>query len=115
MFRNFSAVISFLALAGLVFAGCAATSPTKSEAPSLPVSSASPPRASGEKTAQAARQQTPTSSLDAHREGRPPASGPLAEIYFDFDSYDLSADARRSLQTHAVWLKANPSARVEIE
>jgi len=115
MFRDFSTVILFLAFAGLVFAGCASTASTKLEAPSPPVSSASPPRASGDKPAQAARQQTPTSSLDAHRDGKAPASGPLAEIYFDFDSYDLRTDARKTLQAHVAWLKANPSARVEIE
>jgi len=115
MFRNLNPVILFLAFAGLVFAGCASTAPTKSAAPSLPVPSASPPGASGEKPAQAARDQTPTTSLDAHRDGIAPASGPLAEIYFDFDSYDLRADARSMLQAHVAWLKATPSARVEIE
>ncbi len=55
------------------------------------------------------------SSLDAHREGKPPASGPLKEVYFEFDSYALSAQARSILQTNAAWLKANPAAQVEIE
>ena len=53
--------------------------------------------------------------MDAHREGKAAGSGPLVEIYFDFDSYDLRAEARKTLQAHAAWLKANPPARVEIE
>ena len=55
------------------------------------------------------------SSLDAHREGKAPASGPLKDIYFDFDQYNLSADARDILKSHVEWLKNNASAQVEIE
>jgi peptidoglycan-associated lipoprotein len=55
------------------------------------------------------------SSLEALREGKPPASGPLKDIYFDFDRYDLSAVARDTLKDHAEWLKGKPSAQVEIE
>jgi peptidoglycan-associated lipoprotein len=58
------------------------------------------------------------SSLEAVRRGQVPStspSSPLGEIYFDFDRYDLRADARKTLGTHADWLKANPSAQVEIE
>jgi peptidoglycan-associated lipoprotein len=55
------------------------------------------------------------SSLEAHIEGKSPASGPLKDIYFDFDQYDLSAEARDTLKTHAGWLKDKPSAEVQIE
>ena len=55
------------------------------------------------------------SSLDAHREGKTPTSGPLNDIYFDFDQYNLRADARDVLKSHAGWLKNNASAQVEIE
>jgi peptidoglycan-associated lipoprotein len=44
-----------------------------------------------------------------------PASSPMKDIYFDFDRYDLSADARTILRTNADWLKNNSTARVEIE
>jgi peptidoglycan-associated lipoprotein len=53
--------------------------------------------------------------LDAHRQGKAPESGPLKEVYFDFDSSDLTPQARSTLQANAQWLKANPSASVEIE
>lgn len=68
----------------------------------------------------AARQTKPVasssgSSLESHREGKPPASGPLKDIYFDFDQYSLRPDANDLLKTHAGWLKHNASAQVEIE
>ncbi|MSP40367.1 MAG: peptidoglycan-associated lipoprotein Pal [Deltaproteobacteria bacterium] len=44
-----------------------------------------------------------------------PASSPLKDISFDFDRYDLSADARTLLRANADWLKSNPALRVEIE
>ncbi|HXG51665.1 MAG TPA: peptidoglycan-associated lipoprotein Pal [candidate division Zixibacteria bacterium] len=58
------------------------------------------------------------SSLDALQRGAPPStppSSPLQEIYFDFDSAALRADAVETLQNNARWLKDNPAARVEVE
>jgi peptidoglycan-associated lipoprotein len=55
------------------------------------------------------------SSLEAHIEGKSPASGPLKDIYFDFDKYDLRADARDTLKANGEWLRGKPSAQVEIE
>jgi peptidoglycan-associated lipoprotein len=102
-------------LGGVFFAGCATEAAKKSE-----ISAAKTPSAStgGPSTAKSATSRSETStgsSLDAHREGKPPASGPLKEIKFEFDSYALSAEARSILQTNAAWLKANPAAQVEIE
>ena len=39
----------------------------------------------------------------------------MKDIYFDFDRYDLRSEARDTLKANADWLKANPSARAEIE
>ena len=61
---------------------------------------------------------TGASSLKGLQEGtstKTPASSPLKDIYFDYDRYDLSADARTVLRANADWLKSNPNARVEIE
>jgi peptidoglycan-associated lipoprotein len=58
------------------------------------------------------------SSLKQLQEGKAPttpASSPLKDVFFDFDRYDLSGDARTILRTNAEWMKSNPSARVEIE
>ncbi len=61
---------------------------------------------------------TGASSLKQLQEGKSPvtpASSPMKDIYFDFDRYDLSADARTILRANADWLKNNSTARVEIE
>ena len=61
---------------------------------------------------------TGASSLKQLQEGKPPItppSSPLKDVYFDFDRYDLNADARTILRGNADWLKSNPRARVEIE
>jgi peptidoglycan-associated lipoprotein len=61
---------------------------------------------------------TGESSLKQFQEGkstRTPESSPLKDVYFDFDRYDLTADARATLRANAEWLKSNPSTRVEIE
>ncbi len=55
------------------------------------------------------------SSLEAMRQGQIPSEGPLKNIYFDFDRYDLHMDARETLKTNAEWLESHPSVRAEIE
>jgi len=57
----------------------------------------------------------PSSSLEEAQRGVPPEAGPLKEIYFDFDRYDLAASARETLKANATWLKANASSRIQIE
>src|SRR5438552_18914944 len=59
-----------------------------------------------------------SSSLDALQKGEStatPASSPLKDIHFEFDRYELRADAREALEANAKWLKEHPSVRVEIE
>jgi peptidoglycan-associated lipoprotein len=70
--------------------------------------------ATGKSSASSSQSQS-GSSLDALREGKGLASGLLKEIRFDFDSYDLTSEARAILQANAAWLKANPRANIEIE
>ena len=65
-----------------------------------------------------AMRESGSSSLDALREGRNPATpqtSPVRDIYFGFDRHDLSAEAREILNANAEWMKKNPPARVEIE
>jgi peptidoglycan-associated lipoprotein len=92
----------------LALTGCPTPATTKPETPSA----ARPPAA---QKAPASRPAPPSSSLEAVRAGKAPAASPLKDIHFDFDKYDLRADARDVLKANANWLKANPSARVEIE
>lgn len=59
-----------------------------------------------------------SSSLKQLQEGKSPitpASSPLKDVFYEFDRYDLSTDARATLRANADWLKNNPSTRVEIE
>ena len=39
----------------------------------------------------------------------------FAAVYFEFDSTDLSADARGELQQLAAWLESHPKAKITIE
>lgn len=112
--------VFFLAI---VLAACAPSvtprdNPSTSSGPQGSKSPGSDGRA-GEGARGGAREaDTGASSLRQLQEGKPPvtpASSPMKDIYFDFDRYDLSADARTILRANAEWLKANSTARVEIE
>ncbi len=52
--------------------------------------------------------------LDERLRGRG-ESGPLQDVQFAFDSYDLSPEARDTLQTNAGWLRSNAQVKIEIE
>ena len=69
------------------------------------------------KSAKSRAAQTQT-SLEALRRGElavTSMSGPLPDVYFEFNRYDLSNDARAKLSAAADWLRDNPAVRVEIE
>lgn len=103
--------LMFFAFLGLT--GCPPPATTKPEA-----SPSAPQAALKEQPIKEAARPTPPTSLEALRRGEAPvtpAASPLKDIYFDFDRYDLRADDREVLKANAGWLKANASARVEIE
>lgn len=102
-----------LILMSLILVACSSETAKKSD--SAAGSSKSTAELAPAAKAPASRQAPVGSSLDAHREGKALASGPLKEIYFDFDSYDLTSPARSTLQANAAWLKANPGTTIEIE
>ena len=119
MVRPRTVLHALVLLSFLLFAGCPPPTTTKPETASSSASQS--PAGQGSVKEQAARQgqraEAP-SSLEALRRGESattPASSPLKEIYFDFDRYDLRADARAILKSNAEWLKGNPSVRIEIE
>jgi peptidoglycan-associated lipoprotein len=115
MLRHGTALGVFMGL--LLVAGCSSETSKKPEAQPSSNSPATLGRAPSGKSAPSSKGSTGSgSSLDAHREeGRAPASGPMKEAFFEFDSYNLTSEARAILQANAVWLKANPAANVEIE
>jgi len=108
--RLSAALCGLMFFSFLVLSGCPPPATSKPEA-----SPASAQASAKGKPTTAAKSKTPASSLEARREGKPPAAGPLKDIYFEFDRYDLKPDARATLKVNADWLKANPSARVEVE
>ena len=102
----------------VAFGGCSSSAtPDKPEVSSA--ASVSPPPAESKKQVKPAPSDSTTaSSLDALQRGEStatPASSPLKDVYFDFDSYTLRADAREILKANSEWLKANPAAQVQIE
>jgi peptidoglycan-associated lipoprotein len=107
------AFYSVVLSAVLALAGCSSTTAepeSSSTAPAIPT-----PESKTELTPASAPS---TSSLEAFQRGEStatPAASPLKEVYFDFDRYDLRADARETLKANGDWLKGNPSAVVEIE
>lgn len=114
MLRHGTALGVFMGL--LLVAGCSSETSKKPEGQTLSNPPATFGRAPSGKSAPSSKGSTGSgSSLDAHREGRAPASGPMKEAFFEFDSYNLTSAARAILQANAVWLKANPAANVEIE
>ena len=105
-------------VAGTLFtAGCATEAAKKPETtPQQSSGEASgAARAGAGKSAVSRQAGSGSSSLDALREGKQAVSGPLKNIYFEFDKYDLSSEARTILKANADWLRANPGASVEIE
>ncbi len=114
--------------ASVLLSGGCAPSATKPDGAGLgPTgSSSATPSASGSKSAGEGRASTTkesnapstSSSLDQLKAGKPPvtaASSPLKDVLFEFDSYNLSGNAREILRGNADWLKSNPSARIEVE
>jgi peptidoglycan-associated lipoprotein len=108
---------SLLFLVSVIVSGCASSATDKANPQASSSSSAAAQRPAKSKASSSSVSQGPAlgSSLEAHRQGKAPASGPLKEVYFAFDRYDLSEQARVTLRENAGWLKTNPSARIEIE
>lgn len=44
-----------------------------------------------------------------------PPEAELQDVYYEFDSINLRADAEETLKQNAQWIRANPATRVEIE
>ncbi|MBM3222616.1 MAG: peptidoglycan-associated lipoprotein Pal [Candidatus Tectomicrobia bacterium] len=76
-------------------------------------------------TADSAARSTPTPGGAGPGAGGPGAGGPLGgqaaadfqnqDIYFDFDKYDLRADARATLDRKVAFMNQNASVRAQVE
>jgi peptidoglycan-associated lipoprotein len=106
-----------LATLGQSCAPSTTAQPVASSLPPPPAADSS--RTTGEGQRGATKESaTGGSSLKQLQEGKAPVtppSSPLKDVFFEFDRYDLSADARSVLRANADWLKSNPAVRVEIE
>jgi peptidoglycan-associated lipoprotein len=118
--RNLSSMI--ILSGALAFAGCSSTTTPTTEpsaaAAATPAPAETKKKVDSGKTTESTTKAPPSSSLDALQRGEStatPASSPLKDVYFDFDRYDLRADAREILKANSAWLKANPAAQVQIE
>jgi peptidoglycan-associated lipoprotein len=106
---------------GFAVGGCAPSTTPKPEGASSSASGSKSPagqQSGAGKSGGTGESATAPGSLDALRKGQStatPASSPLKDVFFDYDRYDLRADARQVLKANADWLKKNPSARIEIE
>ena len=113
----------FAVIVGLSLAACAPSATTKPDTASSPASAAAGDAGADKRAGEGQRgggreSDAASSSLSQLQQGKPPvtpASSPLKDVFFDFDRYDLSGDARTTLRANADWLKNNPTARVEIE
>jgi peptidoglycan-associated lipoprotein len=90
------------------------------ETTSKPQAAAAPPAvvATQREPSKSAPTKTQSSSLEALQRGtlgKGDEEGPLRDVNFNFDRYELSAEARDILKGHATWLKAHPRISVEIE
>ena len=115
--KNGKSVLTIFA--ALFIAGCATEAAKKPQAAAsavtTPMAAIPPSKAAPGKSDVSSRDARAGSSLDALRDGNAAGEGPMKTINFEFDSFDLSADARATLKANAAWLKANPSSMAEIE
>jgi peptidoglycan-associated lipoprotein len=75
----------------------------------------SPPSLSGQPAATPARSPSAMEAISRGVAAVTPPGAALKDVYYEFDSVDLAADAQDILKKNAEWLKAHPTARVEVE
>lgn len=111
--KNVQRLALYLTLATLLLAGCAkkATEPIAAEpiAPVTPVAAEPATDTSGNKERVVV--EVPVPEVAA----RPDAEPELQRIYFDFDRYLLTPQAREILARNAAYLKSRPEIRVVID
>jgi peptidoglycan-associated lipoprotein len=122
--RSWHLALTTLLVGVVALSGCAkrpATTQAAAPAPTGPAQTTASAPSSGPQmqsstpaAAAAAATATPTPPA------RPPirdfmAIPELADIFFDFDKYDIRSDGAKTLDTNAAWLKSNPNHLVLIE
>src|SRR5947208_15415710 len=102
--------IVLFGIAVFSFVGCSSTKPAPKPEETA---QAQKPEASTKGQTNAPVDQSSLEQLQQRAKVR--TEGPLKDIYFDFDRYDLREDARATLKGNAEWLKKNASATAKIK
>ena len=109
---------AILFAAVVTLAACSSPPPPPSQPPGGALTQSDAQGGTGIREATAGPSSTGGKSLEDMQAGKPPVTppgSPLKEVYFGYDRYDLDTEARAILKANADWLKANVSARVEVE
>ena len=80
-----------------------------------PISLFSPPQPQNSADSAVARSPSAMEALSRGVAAVTPPGAALQDVYYEFDSTDLIADAQEILKKNAEWMKTHPSAQVEVE
>ena len=108
---RYSIRLAALAAAAAALAACSTPKPPPPAAPSAPP--APPPAARTERPAPPPVAQAPTGPVPGSIQDFVVNVGD--RVYFDYDKYDVRADAQPVLSAQAAWLVKYPSVKVRIE
>lgn len=102
-----------VAAALFILGGCAGK--TAGDAINQPLAAADESTRSGAATAQGTGVHSepvaaPSSAMLSTLDGRS-----LETVYFDYDAFTLSPEARQTLERNAAWLKVNPTVKITVE
>ena len=100
-------------LAGLAMLAALAACSTPKPPPPAPVNNQPPPRPAPERPQAPPVRQTPTGPVPGSIQDFVVNVGD--RVYFDYDKYDIRADAQPVLSAQAAWLVRYPSVKVRIE
>jgi peptidoglycan-associated lipoprotein len=100
-------------LAGLALIAALAACSTPKPPPPAPVNNQPPPRPAPERPRAPPVRQTPTGPVPGSIQDFVVNVGD--RVYFDYDKYDIRADAQPVLSAQAAWLVKYPSVKVRIE
>jgi peptidoglycan-associated lipoprotein len=108
-------IVQGMLLVSLAAAGCAKTAATSTAAAPPPSGTAMTVPTGPRSMEGGTRQAAAVGSTTRQRIEGFKVADTLADVHFEFDRYDLTAEATQALDANAAWLKANPRHLVLIE
>jgi len=108
-------IVQGMLLVSLAAAGCAKTAATSTAAAPPPSDTAMTVPTGPRSMEGGTRQAAAVGSTTRQRIEGFKIADTLADVHFEFDRYDLTAEATQALDANAAWLKANPRHLVLIE